>query len=280
MFGSFSLIHHDLKVDCDIRPSHKDPKNDPIAMIVPGLCHTADHFNELMNKLNEEGISCAATTFTPDGNGIVANNLMGFQEYVGGTRDVIVEFMMRTKRDIGLVIGHSMGTRLVRTVMGKNVQLQRPRVELAPVPTESVWRSIVREGWNNKKLLFKSFPKVRNAMRHPDDMRYLFFTEDAPEETVALAASRTVDIPLWAYAQLLMEKEDMHHVHGIHSPAHVITATRDRLFRPEQYEEYKDLTMNQDIDFDEIDSAHDFFIEEPEQTANKIIDWSKARNII
>lgn len=282
MYESFSLIHHDLKVDCDIQASHDDPENDPIAMIVPGLCHTSAHFDGLKNKLHEAGISTAGVTFTPDGKGWTANNLMGFQEYVDGTREAIVEFMMRTKRDISMVIGHSMGTRLVRTVMSRNAQLQRPRIELAPVPTEGVWKSIAREGCTKKgfKILGKSLFRVRNAMTDPKDMRHLFFTDEAPEEMVKQAANQTVDIPLWAYAQLLMGKEHPEQLHAVSSPAHVITATRDRLFRLNEYEEYAALMAGNPISFDRIDSAHDFFIEKPAETAGKIIDWAKETKTI
>lgn len=293
MSQRLSINHHDLHIDCDIHPSKsRHPENDPIALIVPGLCHTAEHFEGLTHELNEEGISCANLTYTPKGNGWIANNFMGFEEYVGGTHEILEEFQAETRRDISMVISHSMGARIVRTVMSRDEMMRRPRVELAPVLTEGIWKRIAWEGMKRPDILQHSIVDVRkgicdlkllnvqSAMSDPDHMQHLFFSRNADKTLVKEAADQTVAVPFWTYWQLLWEKEDIKKVREILQPTQVITATRDRLFPLRSYNDYKAMMLVDDYTFTKIKGTHDFFIEKPKETADKILSWSRQKKII
>lgn len=252
-----------------------NPVSDSVMVLHHGICHTRDQFLPLIFRLNALGIHAAMVDQQSENAGFF-RNAIGLKQYREGMAAAVRKLL---EDHPGLRIGsyalHSMGALIGEEMQQRHPELKRPTVLLAPIPVNGALpitlRILKRHPLSYLKAVFTL--DIHSLVDSPNEVRELFFDSQTPEPIIEATTAQLKHAPFWSYIQLVLRWILRPAIQNDGLPKLLLTSETDEIFHPSEYERTRGRYPQ--IEVDQIQGGHDFFIQYAEAAAERIANFHK-----
>ncbi len=246
------------------------PRSDELVVLHHGICHSAEHFDELIAALNQAGYHVAMIDQQIEAGGWLASNWVRLGSCVAGMKLALESIEQDTSYRVGGFVLHSMGALIGETVQRDDPEWARPTVLLAPIPLGGALPVSLR--------LFFRYPlaylravltlNIRSLASTPARTRKIFFDVDTPDTLVERTCQLLKHASFRVYLQLVLRGILGPFIPNNDQRKLLITSPTDFIFRPSQYQ--GTLARYTPMDHVQSDGGHDFFMQYANETAERI----------
>ena len=245
-----------------------------------GILHTREHFLSFIDELNAQGFHVAM--IDQQSENASRKNCIGLDAYVTGMEAACKQIEEEQNGKVSGFIYHSMGAAIGERMQGKseNNAWRLPTVFITPIPVLGAWPIFKRLLAERKRDLFWAIVNrsVRSLAQTEDDVRQLFFTDNAPTKIVRECKELLKHSPFYAYLQLTLRRFSRIRINHNGQRNMLITSDEDYIFAKSEYEGTKELYLagrrNSDeedwLTVEEMPGGHDLFMVDPQVTAKLI----------
>ncbi|PQO33488.1 hypothetical protein C5Y96_11660 [Blastopirellula marina] len=282
-----SLPHQSVPVDAGTRLSvtysfHESicPVSDRILVVHHGILHTREHFRSFIAELNALGFHVAMIDQQSESASF--RNWIGLGSYATGMAAACRRIEEQQGKSIGGFIYHSMGAAIGEKMQGRaeNQAMRLPTVFLAPIPVLGAWPIFTRllfarPGDLLWAVLMRS---VLSLAQTEEDVRKLFFDEEAPLELVHACQKNLKHSPFYAYLQLTFRFIRVFPIRHNEQKNMLVTSDSDYIFNPSEYPRTLKLYRageqhpngGQWLTMGKMPGGHDLFMAYPQEAADSI----------
>jgi pimeloyl-ACP methyl ester carboxylesterase len=255
-----------LCITCSIHEA-PNPQSHKLVVLHHGICHTREHFLELIAALNERGIPVAM--IDQQSEGAQHRNRIGVKDYVEGLKRA-VERLQQDGWQIGSYALHSMGALVGEHLQKQNPELRKPTVLMAPIPRGGAWPitwRIIKRRTRDYGRALRTLD-IRSLADTVEHVKELFFDPSVCDDIVERTRRRLKHVSFWVYCELVLRWLLWRWIRDDGQPKLLLRSKTDEIFHPPQYKYLEDL-----YDTFIISGGHDFFIVHPNATAKLIADF-------
>lgn len=241
-------------------------KSQGVIAVHHGICHTREHYQQLIEALNQRGFDVLMIDQQSEAAGFF-RNAIGLKAYVRGMQEAVKQFQGDWDLPIVAYVLHSMGALIGETMQQQYPELRRPTVLLAPIPASGAWPvtlRIMRRDPGAYLMAVLTLNLLRLG-RTATQVRKLFFDRSAAELTVEDTKGHLKHSPFWAYCRLVLRPLLGPWIHGDQPPKLLLYSNSDHIFRPKEYKAQGNTSWR-----NQFKGGHDFFMEQATATAERI----------
>lgn len=256
------------------------PVSDKVLVVHHGILHTREHFLPFIDELNALGFHVAM--IDQQSEGAFLRNWIGLGSYATGMATACRQIEKQQGKPIGGFIFHSMGAAIGEKMQGRseNQSLRLPMVLIAPIP-------VLGAGPIFMRLLFARpgdllwaivMQSVLSLAQMEQDVRKLFFDEEAPQELVQECLKHLKHSPFYAYLQLTFRFVRIFPLPHNGQKNMLVTSDSDYIFEPSEYPRTMKLYRAGEkhpaggkwLTTAKMPGGHDLFMAHPHETADLI----------
>jgi len=236
----------------------------PTLLLIHGAWHNKNCWIPLQQELKNLGIPTVAIDLPAHGTEPSEKSLRRYS--ITDYRQRVENWLAENDKQPIVPVGHSMGGMIVLDLLKHNPEIDQA-ILLAPANRAGVWKFLLRLIVRHPLILLKSILTLRlwPVVADTDYAFELFYSDQTKMADVADKLATLQDESFRVFLDFLL-KQPIPQDRDIL----LLSGTKDQIFAPVNQ---KALASKLKADYVELAFGHNFFVEDPKQTANEMKNW-------